>query len=103
MLTYSIDQGRGTDPRSVAARACSISRSRVEEWVMDIEAAIDRIKAVVGPRGWFADPGDREPYLVESRGLYRGATRLVVRPASTAEVAAVVAICAEAKLPIVPQ
>ena len=70
---------------------------------MEIEATIDRIKAAVGPRGWIADPRDQEPYLVEARGLYRGATRLVVRPASTAAVAAVVRICAEAKLPIVPQ
>jgi FAD/FMN-containing dehydrogenase len=70
---------------------------------MEIAAAIERIKAAVGPRGWIADPRDQEPYLVEARGLYRGATRLVVRPASTAEVAAVVRICAEAKLPIVPQ
>jgi FAD/FMN-containing dehydrogenase len=70
---------------------------------MEIEAALAQIKAVVGPRGWIADPRDEEPYLVEARGLYRGATRLVVRPASTAEVAAVVRICAQAKLPIVPQ
>ena len=70
---------------------------------MESEAAIEHIKAVVGSRGWIADARDQEPYLVEARGLYRGATRLVVRPASTAEVAAVVQICAEAKLPIVPQ
>ena len=70
---------------------------------MEIAATLERIKAVVGPHGWIADPHEVEPYLVEARGLYRGATRLVVRPASTAEVAAVVQICAEAKLPIVPQ
>src|ERR1700756_4398453 len=70
---------------------------------MEIDTTIERIKAAVGPRGWIADPSDQEPYLVEARGLYRGATRLVVRPASTAEVAAVVGICAEAKLPVVPQ
>ena len=46
---------------------------------------------------------EQEAYLVEARRLWRGATRLVVRPASTAEVAAVVRICAEARLPIVPQ
>ena len=65
---------------------------------MEIAATIERIKAAVGPRGWIADPHDQEPYLVEARGLYSGATRLVVRPASTAEVAAVVRICAKAKL-----
>src|SRR6516225_757095 len=70
---------------------------------MDIDATIDRIKKAVGPRGWIADPCDQEPYLLESRGLYRGATRLVVRPASSEEVAAVVRICAGAKLPVVPQ
>src|SRR5271157_1492378 len=70
---------------------------------MEIAETIERIKAAVGPRGWIADSRDQEPYLVEARGLYRGATRLVVRPASTAEVAEVVRICAEAKLPIVPQ
>jgi FAD/FMN-containing dehydrogenase len=70
---------------------------------MDVEAAIDRIKEIVGPQGWIADTHDIEPYLVEARRLYHGATRLVVRPGSTAEVAAVVQICATAKLPIVPQ
>jgi FAD/FMN-containing dehydrogenase len=70
---------------------------------MEIEAALERIKAAVGPKGWIADPREEEAYLVEARRLWRGATRLVVRPASTAEVAAVVRICAEANLPIVPQ
>src|SRR5271165_7091569 len=70
---------------------------------MEIEAALERIKAAVGARGWIADPRETEPYLLESRRLYHGATRLVVRPASTAEVAAVVRICAEMGLAIVPQ
>lgn len=70
---------------------------------MNIDAALERIKATVGSKGRIADPREDEPYLVEARGLYRGATRLVVRPASTDEVAAVVRICAEARLPILPQ
>jgi FAD/FMN-containing dehydrogenase len=69
----------------------------------DIATALERIKTAVGPRGWIADPAEQEPYLVEARRLWRGATRLVVRPVSTEEVAAVVRICADAKLPIVPQ
>jgi FAD/FMN-containing dehydrogenase len=64
---------------------------------------LDRLKSVVGPRGWVADPAEVEPYLTEMRGLYRGATALVLRPANTAEVSAIVRICAEARLPIVPQ
>src|SRR5260370_18881985 len=70
---------------------------------MEIEAALEQIKAAVGARGWIAEPADQEPYLVEARRLWRGATRLVVRPASTAEVAAGGGIGAETRLPIVPQ
>jgi D-lactate dehydrogenase (cytochrome) len=68
-----------------------------------LEGVLDRIKAAVGPKGWTTDPHDIEPHLTEPRGLYRGATRMVVRPASTEEVAAVVRLCAAARLPIVPQ
>src|SRR6202045_2635316 len=70
---------------------------------METEAAVEGIKGGVGPRGWIAEPAEQEPYRVEARRLWRGATRLVVRPASTEEVAAVVRICAEAGLPMVPQ
>jgi FAD/FMN-containing dehydrogenase len=70
---------------------------------MDLAATLQRIREAVGSAGWIADPQDLEPYLIEARHLYRGATRLVVRPASTGEVAAVVRICAEAGLAIVPQ
>ncbi|MDE3176613.1 MAG: FAD-binding oxidoreductase [Pseudomonadota bacterium] len=44
-----------------------------------------------------------EGALVEPRGLFRGQARALVRPASTAEVAAVIAACAAAKAPITPQ
>src|SRR3546814_4335452 len=37
------------------------------------------------------------------RGLYRGATPMLVRPGSTEEVTKVVALCAQAGVPIVPQ
>jgi FAD/FMN-containing dehydrogenase len=66
-------------------------------------AVLERIKDTVGRAGWVDDPHEQEPYLVEARRLYRGATKLVVRPATTAEVASVVRICAEAGLAVVPQ
>jgi FAD/FMN-containing dehydrogenase len=65
--------------------------------------ALDRIRAIVGPRGWIADAQDMAPYLVEERGLYRGRARMVVRPGSTQEVADVVKTCIDAGLAIVPQ
>jgi FAD/FMN-containing dehydrogenase len=57
----------------------------------------------VGEKGWLADPAAMEPYLVDQRGLYRGRTPVVVRPATSEEVAAVVRLCAEAQIAIVPQ
>ncbi|MGH6973019.1 MAG: FAD-binding oxidoreductase [Stellaceae bacterium] len=72
---------------------------------MDSVAAADtlaRLKAVVGPKG-VAEGADTEPYFEERRGRYRGAALAVLRPASTEEVAKLVTICAEARLPIYPQ
>ncbi len=43
------------------------------------------------------------PHLVDWRGRYRGSAICVVQPGSTAEVSAVVAACARAAVPIVPQ
>ncbi|HJT08170.1 MAG TPA: FAD-binding oxidoreductase [Stellaceae bacterium] len=68
-----------------------------------IAAALARIKEIVGAKGWIADAPGMAPFLTEERGLYRGAARLVVRPGSTEEVAAVVRVCADAHVPIVPQ
>ena len=66
-------------------------------------ALLPRLAAIVGERGLITEPRDMEPYLVDWRGFYRGAAPAVVRPASTAEVAAVVKLCAETRTGIVPQ
>ncbi len=65
--------------------------------------AISRLKSVLGPDGWSEDPGRLAPKLVEWRGRWSGETPLLVLPRSTAEVAAVVSICAEAGVPITTQ
>ena len=67
-----------------------------------IASAVERIRAVLGPAGCLEDPADIEPYLVDFRRLYRGATPLVACPASTADVAAVLAICHELGVAVVP-
>ncbi|MBT6096060.1 MAG: FAD-binding oxidoreductase [Rhodospirillaceae bacterium] len=66
-------------------------------------AATAAIKEVVGPNGWLDTPEDVEPFVVETRGLWRGECDLVVSPASTDELARVVKICADAGIPITPQ
>lgn len=64
---------------------------------------VDTLADIVGPAGLVVDAADMEPYLAEQRGLFRGAAPCVVRPASTGEVAAVVAACHDANVAIVPQ
>lgn len=64
---------------------------------------LDRLRAVVGERGFIADPAEMAPYLTEWRDLWHGVSPLVLRPASTAEVAEIVRLCAEAGTRIVPQ
>jgi D-lactate dehydrogenase (cytochrome) len=67
-----------------------------------IAAALERIAAIVGPRGIVARE-DAEPLLRDERGLYRGAAALVVRPATVEECASVVRVCHDARIGVVPQ
>jgi len=64
---------------------------------------LSKIGAVVGDNGLMTDPDAMEPHLRELRGRFQGQAKCIARPASTAEVAAVVGLCAEAGTPIVPQ
>jgi FAD/FMN-containing dehydrogenase len=64
---------------------------------------IEQLKEIVGPKGWTTDPIDLEPLLTDWRGAVHGATPIVMSPASTAEVAAVILACADADVAIVPQ
>jgi FAD/FMN-containing dehydrogenase len=58
---------------------------------------------IVGAAHVLTDPQDTRPYFTDWRRQYSAAAECVVRPASTAEVARVVALCAEHDVAIVPQ
>ncbi len=64
---------------------------------------LSQIKAVVGDKGLVTNPEAMAPHLSELRGRFHGQAKCIARPGSTAEVAAVVRLCAEAGAPIVPQ
>lgn len=64
---------------------------------------LDRLKAAVGPAGFLEAPADTAPFRTGFGGAFHGAARLVLRPASTGEAAAVVALCHAARIPMVPQ
>lgn len=80
----------------------SVSNSTTATSAED-SAALAAIRAVVGDKGWFDTPADMAPYLRDHRELYTGQCQAVVRPANREEVAEVVRLCAQARLPIVPQ
>ena len=64
---------------------------------------LPRLAAAVGQSNVLTAATDTEPYLVDWRDRYRGVARAVVRPASTMEVSAVVRICGDEGVAIVPQ
>jgi FAD/FMN-containing dehydrogenase len=66
-------------------------------------ALIERFAAIVGDKHAVTDEADLAPYLVEDRGLYQGRSALVLRPGTTAEVAAICRIAHETETAIVPQ
>jgi FAD/FMN-containing dehydrogenase len=61
------------------------------------------LSAIVGPEHVLTDPALMEQYVVDWSGRWRGDAALVVRPGSTAEVAAVLRACFEQRVPVVPQ
>jgi len=66
-------------------------------------AVLQRLKQAAGAKGWIEDEAGKAPYLDDFRGLFHGQTPLVLRPANTAAVAAIMRICHEASIGVVPQ
>jgi FAD/FMN-containing dehydrogenase len=58
---------------------------------------------IVGAGNVLTAPEDTKPYFTDWRRQYRAGAECVVRPGNTAEVAAVVALCAREEVAIVPQ
>ncbi len=66
-------------------------------------AFIAEAEALLGPRGFTRDAEMMEPWLSDWRGRYHGRALGMASPASTAEVSAMVKLCARHGVPIVPQ
>jgi FAD/FMN-containing dehydrogenase len=63
----------------------------------------DRLKDAVGVKGFSDDPAEIAPHLEEWRSKYKGASPLLLKPATTAQVSAILAICNETRTPVVTQ
>ncbi|SEF64051.1 FAD-binding oxidoreductase [Bosea lathyri] len=64
---------------------------------------LDGMAGIVGAKNVIVDPDAMVPYLREWRDLFRGKAQAIVRPGSTAEVAALVKLAAETGTTLVPQ
>ncbi|MGI9407991.1 MAG: FAD-binding oxidoreductase [Hyphomicrobiaceae bacterium] len=62
-----------------------------------------RFTAIVGEKYALTAPEDQAAHLVERRGLYQGATPLVLKPGSTSEISRIMTLATELKQPVVPQ
>ena len=65
-------------------------------------ATLDELKAAVGSGSWLDSPEDLAPYLVDFRGLYRGATPLVLMPRDSRDVCRILEICNRREAAVVP-
>jgi FAD/FMN-containing dehydrogenase len=57
----------------------------------------------LGPKAVITDPKEIEPWVLDWRGRVQGATPAILAPSSTEEVAEVVRLAAEHRVPLVPQ
>ncbi|MGX1324863.1 FAD/FMN-containing dehydrogenase [Bradyrhizobium sp. USDA 377] len=64
---------------------------------------IEQFRKIVGDRHAITDATDIEPYVTEERNLFHGRSPLVLRPGSTAEVAAICKLASEHRIALVPQ
>jgi len=64
---------------------------------------IARFSSIVGDKYAVTDQAEIAPYVTEERDLFRGRSPLVLRPGSTAEVAAICKLATEHRIALVPQ
>jgi D-lactate dehydrogenase (cytochrome) len=68
-----------------------------------MSALLERIRGIVGSAGVITASGELATYATDWRRRYAGTPLVVVKPATTAEVAQIVRACADARAAIVPQ
>ena len=66
-------------------------------------AALNKLAEILGESGVITDRDIAQSLLTDERRQYHGRAAAIVQPASVAELAAVVRVCAEARIAMVPQ
>lgn len=70
---------------------------------MTSQNLIGQLSHIVGSQAIILDKDDQQPYTTDWLGKWSGATPVVVRPKTTTEVAAVVRLCHQTRMPVVTQ
>jgi FAD/FMN-containing dehydrogenase len=66
-------------------------------------SVLDRLKDAVGAKGFSSDPDEIAPHLEEWRSKYHGHSPLLLKPATTAEVSAILRLCNDGGTALVTQ
>jgi FAD/FMN-containing dehydrogenase len=88
---------------TIRLTACSGNQIAMTAATLAPQTLLSRLAAIVGERNVLSEAADMAAYLAEPRELFHGQARCVVRPGSTAEVAAVLKLCDETHTSVVPQ
>ncbi len=64
---------------------------------------LETLANLLGPKGYSAEADTMAPWLTDWRGKYLGRAAAMLSPATTEEVAAIVRLCGEAHVALVPQ
>jgi FAD/FMN-containing dehydrogenase len=64
---------------------------------------LDRFAAIVGDKYALRGEADLAPHLIENRGLYRGSSPMLLKPANVQEVSAILKLASETGTAVVPQ
>ena len=64
---------------------------------------LDKLRALLGPKGFCNDPDDMAPWLSDWRGRFHGKAAAMLSPGRVEEAAEIVRLCAAARAPLVPQ
>lgn len=67
------------------------------------DAFLSQLRERIGSAGLLVDQDEMESYAIDWRRLFPGKPLAVARPANTQEVAAIVGLCRDYQIPIVPQ
>jgi FAD/FMN-containing dehydrogenase len=71
--------------------------------VSDPARLIEDVRARLGPKAAITDRADIEPWLTDWRGRFHGDSAAILAPGSTEEVATIVRLAGEHRVPLVPQ